>query len=78
MCRGSALNLINGKCICEALVEGKIMNKKQLLARLKEHKEKLESELEKVDKEARNQRLSPRKEVIDDGRHDREEGNREN
>ena len=78
MCRGSALNLINGRCICETLIEGKTLNKKQLLARLKEHKKKLESELEKVDKEVRNQRLSPRKEVIDDGRHGREEGNREN
>ena len=49
MCQGSALKLIKGKGICDALVEGKILNKKELLARLKEHKKKLESELEKVD-----------------------------
>lgn len=75
MCLGNVSIPVDGKRTCGQLIDGKLLSKKDLLARLREHKKKLESELKKVDKNL-DKRLSPRKEVTDNARHSREKRNR--
>lgn len=50
MCQGGELIRLNNKCICGPLIDDKLLSKNELLARLKEYKQNLESELDAVNK----------------------------
>ena len=50
MCQRNELMGINGKCICGPSINDRLLTKKELLARLKEHKQNLESALDNVNK----------------------------
>ncbi len=48
MCQGSELIRFKSKCICETLIDDRLLSKKDLLARLNEYKKDLASELNVV------------------------------
>jgi len=50
MCQGGDLIRSNSKCICGPLIDDKLLSNSELLARLKEYKQNLESELDAVNK----------------------------
>lgn len=50
MCQGSELIRLKSKCICEPVIDDRLLSKKELLARLNEYKKNLESELDAVNK----------------------------
>jgi len=50
MCQGGELIRLNSKCICGPLIDDKHLSKNELLVRLKEYKQNLESELDAVNR----------------------------
>ena len=50
MCQGSELIRLKSKCICGPLIDDRLLSKNELLVRLKEYKQNLESELDAVNR----------------------------
>jgi hypothetical protein len=50
MCQGIELIRLKSKCLCGPLIDDRLLSKNELLARLKEYKQNLESELDAVNK----------------------------
>ena len=50
MCQGGELIRLKSKCICGPLIDDKLLSKNELLARLKQYRQNLESGLNAVNK----------------------------
>mgnify|MGYP001584896597 FL=1 len=50
MCQDGELIRLKSKCICGPLIDDRLLSKKELLTRLNEYKNNLESELNTVNK----------------------------